>query len=914
MAQATDPVEFFEKQIRPVLAENCYACHNPETKTAQLDLTIAQGFQTGGQSGPVMSPENLERSRILEVIRYEGHVKMPPTGKLEKRQIAALTKWVKRGAHWPGTKQRVPRPRFPTRVFTEEERGFWAFHPVREPPLPRVKEKSWVVSPIDRFILEKLEASGLEPAPPAHKLNLLRRAIFDLTGLPPTEREIEDFLTDDSQSAFEKVVERLLASPRYGERWARHWFDVVRYADSSGNDEDHRYPYAWRYRDYVIEAFNSDLPYNQFIREQLAGDLLPAHVQGEINRQGIIATGFLALGQKAVAQQDKTKMLYDVYDEQLDVTSKALMGLSITCARCHDHKFDPITTRDYYSLISIFASTKNFTDPQSDVTRMYFPPLVPQEEYERFVKHTEALYNKAIQLDELLDKEVDQYDEVRTQQLSQYMLAARAVYSDGLPLSKVAHKYDLEKGILKRWVDYLTPGKERRPHLDDWYNNPETQLIPTAQGYQSQYEERLKKWNKTLRNWRKGIRTRLKERLPMPPAPKPEFDKEEDPFFYQCYFNGGPFAISEEDREGTFPKESRERIDRLRGDFRHLEETTPREPELACAVAEGEAVQQKVFIRGDYSNPGEDAPKAFPAILAGENQPPIGEGSGRLQLADWLTQPDHPLTGRVMVNRIWQWHFGEGLVRTPNNFGKTGEKPTHSALLDYLARRFVDGWSLKKMHRLMMLSNTYQMSGQTTAGKAEADLKNHLLSHFHLRRLEVEEIRDALLAIDGSLDLTMGGTLLDFLTYTDTENSNSRLSLNPERNIRRSIYLPLRRANLPTLLNLFDFGDATTSLGKRPSTNIAPQALFMMNSEFLTERSRNLASSLLTQKNWSQAQRLQEAYLRVLNRYSAADEIETGLEYIEGFQKRFGNSVQELDAWQSFCRILMASNEFIYLQ
>ena len=914
MAQAIDPVEFFEKQIRPVLAENCHVCHNPETKTAELDLTTAQGFQTGGQSGPVVSPENLERSRILEVIRYEGQVKMPPTGKLGEPQIAALTDWVKRGAYWPGTEERVLRPRLPARVFTEEEKGFWAFQPVREPQLPRVMDESWAASPIDRFILAKLEASGLEPAPPADKLTLLRRATFDLTGLPPTKGEIEDFVTDDSQSAFEKVVDRLLASPRYGERWARHWFDVARYADSSGNDEDHRYPYAWRYRDYVIEAFNSDMPYDRFIREQLAGDLLPAHVEGEINRQGIIATGFLALGQKAVAQQDKTKMLYDVYDEQLDVTSRALLGLSVTCARCHDHKFDPIRTRDYYSLISIFASTKNFIDPQSHVTRMYFPPLVPQEEYERYVEHTKALYNKAIELDEILDKEADQYDEVRTQQLSQYMLAARAVYSDGLPVSEAAHKYDLEKGILKKWVDYLASGKEGRPHLDDWYDNSKTQLIPTAQGYQFRFKERLEKWNKKLRDWRKGIRKRLKERLPMPPAPRPEFDEKENPFFFQVYFNGGPFAISEEDRESFFPKESRELIERLRGEFRHLEKTTPPEPELACGVAEGEVLQQKVFIRGDYSSPGEDAPKAFPAILAGENQPPIGEGSGRLQLAHWVTQPDHPLTGRVMVNRIWQWHFGEGLVRTPNNFGKTGEKPTHPALLDYLAQHFVDGWSLKKMHRLMMLSNAYQMSGQTTARKAEADLENRLLSRFQRRRLEVEEIRDALLAIDGSLDLKMGGTLLDFLTYTDEENSNSRLSPNPERNVRRSIYLPLRRANLPTLLNLFDFGDATTSLGKRPSTNVAPQALFMMNSEFLTERSRNLASSLLTQKDWSRAQRLQRVYLRVLNRHSTADEVEAGLGYIEGFQKRFGSSIQELNAWQSFCRILMASNEFIYLQ
>src|SRR5215813_1024498 len=341
--QFVTPSDFFETKIRPVFAANCFACHNAQMKTAGLDLSTAAGLQQGATSGPIISKDDPEKSRLLEVLRYQSATKMPPMGKLPDAQIADIAAWAKLGAPWPEKPVTTAEPKKSAQYeFTAEQRAFWAFQPVKDYPPPAVKNSSWPKSPVDNFILAKLEEKGITPAAPAEKLALLRRVTFDLTGLPPTPNEIDDFLSDHSAGAFAKVVDRLLASPRYGERWGRHWLDVARYADSTGADEDIRYPYAWRYRDYVIDAFNRDLPYNQFVMEQLAGDLLPAERPGEVNRRSIVATGFLAIGLKLLAEQDKPKMVYDMVDEQLDATSRAFMGLTVACARCHDHKFDPI--------------------------------------------------------------------------------------------------------------------------------------------------------------------------------------------------------------------------------------------------------------------------------------------------------------------------------------------------------------------------------------------------------------------------------------------------------------------------------------------------------------------------------------------------------------------------------------------
>ncbi len=917
-SQTAEQQEFFEKKVRPILANTCQRCHNAKAKMAGLDLSTAEGFLRGGDGGPVVNKERPAESRLLRVIGYDGEMKMPPTGKLKDFEIAALTEWVKMGAPWPGAVQRASSDNWPknstVREFTEDEKRFWSVQPMKDPAPPQVKDSGWAQSAVDRFVLQKLEEKNLKPAPRADRLTLLRRATFDLTGLPPTETEMRDFLADDSPDAFKKVVERLLASPRYGERWGRHWLDVARYADSTGNDEDHRYPYAWKYRDYVIESFNTDLPYDQFVREQVAGDLLPPKNPGEVNRRGIIATGFLALGPKAIAQQDKKKMLYDVYDEQVDVTTKAFLGLTVSCARCHNHKFDPILTKDYYSMLGMFASTRSFTNPESHVSVVLEKSLVPKAEFERYLaakKEQQAKESRVrIEIDEIVTEVKDRMVGQYSAQLGDYFLAARKVYRDGEPLADAARQTNLNEEVLKKWVDFLKPGNEVRGYLNDWNMAASDKLAASALGYQERFQKRFAEWSEKKSKWRAEYRKALAENKPLPD--RPNFEAGDDRFFNDVYFSGGPLTVPEKDQK-RFSAEQWAQLTKHRQELEQLKKAAPTEPEMACAIEDGDAVEQKVFIRGDYNSPGEDAPKSFPAILARYDTKPAFSGSGRLQLAEWLTQREHPLTARVMANRVWQWHFGEGLVRTPDNFGKTGERPSHPELLDYLARQFVrSGWSVKAMHRLIMLSNAYQMSSDNPGIAADADPDNRLLTRFNRRRLSVEEMRDGLLAIDGTLDLTMGGTLQKG-RGTDGENNQERLSLNPEKLKRRTVYLPLRRANLPTLLNLFDFGDATSASGKRLLTNVATQALFWLNSEFLAERSLTVAKSLLDTKELSGAARIESAYARILNRRPAKEEIDAGLKYIEGFKQKFAGDNPDQKAWQTLCRVLMSSNDFVYV-
>ena len=901
------------------MAQNCKACHSAQLKTAELDLSSAEGFVRGGQSGPLVSRDNPTASRLLQVISFEEKLKMPPMGKLKNHEIADLTEWVEMGAPWPGAAEvRVNQPKTEseTAEFTEEQKNFWAFQPMRDPALPKVVDNTWERSRIDRFILAKLEQKGIQPSPPADKMTLLRRARFDLTGLPPTEKEIDAFLADDSPGAFKRAVNRLLDSPRYGEHWGRHWLDVARYADSAGNDEDFRYPHAWRYRDYVIQAFNDDTPYEQFVREQIAGDLLPSDNPDDppgVNSRGIVATGLLALGPKAVAQQDKKKMLYDVYDEQLDVVSKAFLGLTVTCARCHDHKFDPILQRDYYALTGIFASTRSFRDSKSHVAKLLFKPLVEEQVYEAYQDHQDQIFYATFEIEDITSAGMDRHNDGVYPRLKDYMRSAWRILEGRASAAKLSREKQLDETTLKRWADYLKPGEDSQPHLSDWRRATRSRLDEVAAAYQRKFDGRTEQWRKDLERWREQVKRMVKE-ANMPPPPKPRFRERTDAFYHDVVFKeNGPFYLTQEQQEETLSSASRANLTELRADLEHLEATAPAEPPMACAVEEGEIVDQQLFIRGDHHNPGESIPKGFPVILGGRDEPPVTEGSGRLALAGWLTQPDHPLTARVMVNRIWQWHFGEGIVTTPNNFGETGARPTHPELLDFLARHFVrSGWSVKAMHRLMMLSSVYQASSLVTEEQNRLDRENELLSHFRRRRLNVEEIHDGLLAMDGNLDLKMGGTLQEGVG-TDRENSSERLSISPDEVTRRMVYIPLRRANLPTLLNLFDFGDATTTIGKRANTNVAPQALFMMNSEFVADRAKNLAQRLLDEETASNARRVERAYRIALNRQADPGEVDSALTYVSSLQSKFEDSVSEPEAWHSLCRILLASNDFIYV-
>jgi hypothetical protein len=765
------------------------------------------------------------------------------------------------------------------KVYSQGQRNFWSFRAIKDPAIA-------APSPIDALIFAKLNEKGLKPAKPASKLVLIRRATFDLTGLPPTEAEIEAFQADKSPDAFAKVVDRLLASPRYGEKWGRHWLDVARYADSTGADEDHRYPYAWRYRDYVIGAFNRDLPYNQFVMEQIAGDLMPSPDGKEVNVEGITATGFLSIGPRLIAEQDKPKMLYDFIDEQIDTTTRGILGLTVACARCHDHKFDPIATADYYSLAAIFANTKSFSKiGTGGVSDIYYAPLAPADVVLRWNEQQAKLANMRRRLNAVLDAENETRQAPLRPRIAEYMMATRHP-------EKAA---GLDPVVLARWTKFLTPDKDPNPLLTRWHKATAENEQEVALAYQHDFDVQFQDWTARTGIWNQLLAaatdgTALPARPPL---------KDADIMFLRAVMMdkaNGPLALPDIEMAKLYSDATKLKIAYMRARLDDVTKDGPQEPPMACAVTEGKPVEQHVLVRGNTASPGEPVTRRFPTVLAGDDQPELPPGSGRLEFAQWLASEKNPLTARVFVNRVWQWHFGEGLVRTPSNWGLVGEKPTHPELLDYLAARFIeDGWSVKKLHRRIMLSAAYQMSSDISAEAAEQDPGNRLLSHFSRRRLDVEEVRDSMLALDGSLDLTMGGTLQTGFG-TDGENSAGRLSIDPSTSKRRTVYLPLRRSNLPSLLNLFDFGDATTTCEGRSVTNTAPQALFMMNSKFVDERAAALATQL--------GGKVDLLYQRILDRLPTAAERDDALGYIAKVGER---------GWLSMARILLSSNEFIYV-
>jgi hypothetical protein len=920
VAQAQTPaqLEVFEKNARPLFVEKCQGCHNEKLKSGGLDFTSAAGIAQAAETGAFGPASDPDKSLIIQALSYEGRVKMPPTGKLPAEKIAAIREWVAAGGPVPKAAGAVAdeasskglRPVALRGKITDADKNFWAFKPIAHVNPPATNNKEWDANPIDRFILANLKKEGLQPAAPASKTVLLRRATFDLTGLPPTEKELADFLADKSPNAFEKVVDRLLASPRYGERWGRHWLDAMRYADSTGSDEDHRYPHAWRYRDYVIKAFNDDMPYNQFVREQLAGDILAADPNSGVGYRGIIATGFLALGKKALAQKDLPLKRYDVVDDQIDVTAKAFLGLTVTCARCHDHKFDPIATKDYYAMAGMFASTLSYEKGEDgDPVQT---PLVPAGQFESFRKQWSDYLGVERQIAKIVDfdRDAKKNRDEQEAKMPAYMLAAYRVYAKNEQLTQVAADTKLDEKQLSRWVGYLSV--KTRPELARWRAATDTDRKQIADQYQEDFRKGAYQYDQDLSWWKTA-------RASYPSAgkvagPRPQADKNQYPFFYAAWIDSkGPIYRSRDEQIATLAPEKATEVRTLLAKSADLERTLPTEEvPMACAVKEGPIIDQKVFLRGDYHNLGDPVARTTPAILSlNDPAPAVTTDSGRLEFANWIVDKRNPIASRVMVNRIWQGHFADGIVRTPDNFGKLGDRPSNPELLDYLATQFMEnGWSIKKMHRLIMLSKTYQMSAEFNQETKSKDPEDRLVSHFPSRRLDIEEIRDAYLAMGGDLDLTMGGTL-DPGVGTDGETSSTRISMNPESTNRRSIYLPLRRSNLPTLYMLFDFGDATSPEGKRNPTTVATQALFVMNSPMVMREAKAVASRVLKQ-NTKNARRMEEVYLTILDRRPDPSEVDAGLTYIQSLRQKW-NDIDEVKAWQSFCHALMASNEFMYV-
>ncbi len=909
--------DLFERSVRPLLTSKCGACHNPKTKVGGFDLTTPDGLRAADREAGL-----LRTGRLMRAVRWEGKMKMPPAGRLTTGELSALDGWISAGAALPAAAKTEAGGGATPAADWSRRAQYWSFQPVRKPALPQVRDAARVRNDIDSYVFAKLDAAGLAVPPDADKLVLLRRATFDLHGLPPAPEEIREFLADETPSAYPRLIERLLASPRYGERWGRHWLDVARFAESSGIDENQAYREAWRYREYVIDSFNRDVPFNRFMLEQVAGDIAGAMEADPV--RGRIATGFLALGPKAIVEQDKTKQLYDAIDEQIDTTTKAFLGLTVSCARCHDHKFDPITTEDYYGLASIFRSTRIYETLEGRSSSLYQAPLSSPEIYAVYKQRQEEVARKQLEIAALLEPEVTDYvyREVHPK-LASYMVAAWRVDRQKADVAEVARQEGLDAKAVEKLAKYLSDDGSFRPALAKWHAATADTVHAVASEYASMIAEPAARWKAIVKKWAQSVRNDLAGGRKPAPQIRYEgfaFTRESDRFFGDISFlaktfnerdrQDGAFAIPEADRVRYVSEPIRQRVEQLEKELAELKKTSPEKPPMTHAVSEGDRFDQRIFIRGNSANHGPVVAKRFPAALTGGNQPAVTTPSGRLELGQWLGSASNPLPARVAVNRIWQWHFGEGLVRTPDNFGLRGESPTHPELLDYLAARFIEGgWSVKDLHRAIMNSSTYRFSSETNGPAWENDPANRLWSRFARRRMSAEEIRDSWLAVNGKLDLRTG-SYLDAVAGSRTDSRRERTRM--DEHFRRTVYLPVDRNSLAAMMVLFDFPDSTTSTGKRGETYIAPQALYLMNNDFFRQQALTFARRLLAAPDLSSAARVEQGILRAWGRLASPPETEQLIAFLDGYPKRKDEDGVPA-SWLALGRLLLESNHFFYI-
>ncbi len=805
-----EPVRFYRDRVRPILSRRCFTCHGGQVEVkGSLRLSNRQDLLKGGESGPAVNLQSPDESLLLSAIRYED-LQMPPSGRLPDAEIAVLTAWVRMGVPFdPQEEIYAPKEQEAAGhepAVSESAKRFWAFRPVRRPEVPAVANEAWVRTPIDAFILARLEAEGLRPAPPASKVTLIRRVYFDVLGLPPSPEEIRDFLADDSPQAYERLVDRLLQSPHYGERWARHWLDLVRYAETNSFERDGAKPFVWQYRDYVINALNTDKPYDQFILEQLAGDELD-----EVTAETIIATGFYRLGPWDDEPSDAEQALYDDLDDVLTTISQVFLGLTINCARCHNHKLDPIPQADYYRMLAFIRNVRRYGVRAHETVLDASVRVVATDEEKRRFEAESARHR---------------------QQLRQV--------TDELE--------ELEKLVLPTLTDVEKQEFQHRQH-------------------------------------RVGI---IKSRVP-----------------------------------GVLSDQQFERYVELFRKREHLEAHPPKGLRQALCVKEHgpEAPDTYVLVRGNPHAPSELVQPGFPSVLdpPAPNIVPGRETCGRRRaLAEWIASPDNPLTARVIVNRIWQYHFGRGLVRSSNNFGFAGDRPTHPELLDWLADEFVQsGWRWKYLHRLILLSSTYQMSSEAYPEALVKDPNNDWFWRFDMRRLTAEEIRDSILAVNGTLNLSrIGGPSIFPVIPPEVLHGQSRPGSGweqspPAEQVRRSVYIHVKRSLIPPLIALFDGPDVDFSCPVRFTTTLPTQALVMLNSEFLNEQAGLLAQAAAQSFPSDKGDQVRWVLERVVQRPVSAGEIARGVQLIDQLQSQDGLS--EFMALQAFCLMALNLNEFVYL-
>lgn len=907
-ATTSSQLEFFEKRVRPLLVQHCYECHSAKQIKGGLHLDSAQGWKNGGDSGVVIVPHEPNSSRLIEAVRYRNEdLQMPPTGKLRPEDIQTFEQWIEQGATDPRTDVTTATQPALKGMSVEDGRRFWSFVPVQVPEIPQPSMRDWARTPIDAFVMSKLESKGLQPAPRADRRTLIRRATLDLTGLPPSPVDVAAFVADDSADAYDRLLDRLLESPDYGVRWGRHWLDVARYADSNGLDENLAFGSAWRYRDYVVDAFNNDKPFDRFLQEQIAGDLMP-----DVSVQSRIATGFLVLGAKVLAEPDREKLDMDTIDEQLDSTGKAFLGMTLGCARCHDHKFDPIKQTDYYGLAAIFKSTRTFGETNYGAIKHWNEYSFATEAEKASLKtiDEEIAAKKAAASTFKAEATTRLRIEVRTK-AAIYLATAAGIDPDTslIDLRALAEPLGLHPRILHHCRHHL------KFHADDplFLKWRELQAVGDSDGIREHYAALFaaadaalataKTTNAAATNSGDAALDAVREALDdtsgfLAIPPKPEF---------------------------AFDETTLVEYHRLAEIARVLESSAADEAS-AMSVADGAVLTSlPICVRGDHRNLGDAIPRAFPSVmLEGATPVTLPENqSGRLQLAEWMVSPHHPLTSRVIVNRIWRWHFGRGLVASTDNFGILGDQPSNPQLQDWLANHFTtSGWSIKSLHRLIMTSSVYQMDSQHPRSSefSVIDPEVEFLWRFRRQRLDAEQIRDSILQVSGRLDRTFGGKTVPLrnrqFVFDHTSIDHTKYS-----SLRRAIYLPVIRNNLYSMFEQFDFPDPTMPTGSRNTTVVAPQALLMMNSELVIDSADEMARSLINERSDS-VHRIELGYERAISRSPTDTETQLALDFIlqmtmQGAATDVTEESQklaELRAWSLFCQTLLACNEFIYVR
>ena len=906
---ASDDVEVFESRIRPIFAEHCYQCHSDKAEKlkGELRLDSPAAILKGGKSGPVIIPNQPDASLLLRAVRYKDpDLKMPPKGKkLTAEQIAVLEGWVQMGAPVPSTSSNTAAGLID---IARARATHWAFQPVDKPSLPPVRKAGWVRTPVDNFILAMLERKGLQPAPAADRRVLMRRVTYDLTGLAPTPEQTDEYLNDAKPDAYARLVERLLASPQYGERWGRYWLDVARYADTKGylaGGEERRYTFSYTYRDYVIRAFNEDKPYDQFVTEQIAADLLPLGS----DKRPLAALGFLTLGRRFLNNEN------DIIDDRIDVVSRGTLGLTVSCARCHDHKFDPIPTKDYYALHGVFASS------HEPAELPLLGELHDSDDYRDYLRQKEKIQGE---IAEFKRKQVDKFIRELRQHVGDYLLGAQeaVLLEPGAKFDTFAGEHKLNPIVLRRWMKDL----EKRDHAADpifgpWFRVSSLTNFPAESGVVLANLSNEKGLNSVIvRSLQQGATNTLKDVATAysksfkeveeewqglaasrsdskTPTPGSLVDPEREALLQELYAKESPVNLPVEQAESILAQPISDGTAPLRNKIEALNWTHPGAPPRAMALNDKKNPgNSHVLMRGNPGNPGEEVPRHFLQVLNSATPEPFTNGSGRLELARDIVRPDNPLTPRVYANRLWLHHFGQGLVKTPGDFGVRTPEPVHRALLDYLAWALVEnGWSTKQLQRLIVLSATYQQSCESAPESMAIDPENNLVSHMNRQRLDFEALRDTLLEVSGKLDCSSGGLPFDL----ETEPFSTK----------RTVYGLIDRQNLPGIFRTFDFANPDTSSQQRFHTTVPQQALFLMNSPFVVEQARSLAHRAELSGVKTPTESIKVLYRFVFQRQPVQGELEAGEKFLQA-QRVEGAKLSPLER---YAQALLLSNELVFV-